>query len=129
MLKELLGAICVGAASIFSISNTYAESRDEYYAPYPGAYQYAPDPRTYQNVPYAGEYDYFPYAPAYSLAPSAYNAPRIYAYRTPPAAYYYAHPEPVWVPLRPRSCGRYRFWNGQHCVDARYQPPYLGPRW
>jgi len=32
------------------------------------------------------------------------------------------------VPLRPASCGEYRYWNGVACVDARYNTPYLGPR-
>ena len=38
--------------------------------------------------------------------------------------------EPVIVvpPPRPASCGEYRYWNGQNCVDARYNRPYLGPR-
>jgi hypothetical protein len=31
-------------------------------------------------------------------------------------------------PPRPSSCGEFRFWNGQACVDARYNTPYLGPR-
>jgi hypothetical protein len=29
---------------------------------------------------------------------------------------------------RPASCGQYRYWNGDRCVDARYNNPYLGPR-
>jgi hypothetical protein len=32
------------------------------------------------------------------------------------------------VPVRPASCGEYRYWNGDRCVDARYNDPYLGPR-
>lgn len=37
--------------------------------------------------------------------------------------------EPVIVvPLRPASCGEYRYWNGQYCVDARYNRTYVGPR-
>jgi len=31
------------------------------------------------------------------------------------------------VPLRPASCGEYHFWDGQACVDARFNKPYLGP--
>ncbi len=34
----------------------------------------------------------------------------------------------VVVPLRPASCGEFRYWNGTACVDARYNTPYLGPR-
>lgn len=32
------------------------------------------------------------------------------------------------VPVRPVSCGEYRYWDGERCVDARYNKPYLGPR-
>jgi hypothetical protein len=32
------------------------------------------------------------------------------------------------VPVRPASCGQYRYWNGDRCVDARYHNPYIGPR-
>jgi hypothetical protein len=35
---------------------------------------------------------------------------------------------PVLVPLRPTSCGQYRYWDGTRCVDARYHNPYLGPK-
>ena len=34
----------------------------------------------------------------------------------------------VIVPVRPASCGQYRYWNGDRCVDARYHNPYIGPR-
>ena len=32
------------------------------------------------------------------------------------------------VPVRPVSCGEFRYWNGSACVDARYNNPYIGPR-
>jgi hypothetical protein len=32
------------------------------------------------------------------------------------------------VPVRPASCGQYRYWDGARCVDARYHDPYIGPR-
>jgi hypothetical protein len=31
------------------------------------------------------------------------------------------------VPVRPASCGEYRYWDGEACVDARFNKPYLGP--
>lgn len=34
----------------------------------------------------------------------------------------------VVVPVRPLSCGEYHYWNGEACVDARYNDPYLGPK-
>src|SRR5262245_7408811 len=58
----------------------------------------------------------------------------------PPAAVAVPQPAPVVPPVvveqpvivvrppRPESCGVYRYWNGQYCVDARYNRPYLGPR-
>ncbi len=32
------------------------------------------------------------------------------------------------IPARPVSCGEFHYWDGEHCVDARYNNPYLGPR-
>ena len=37
-------------------------------------------------------------------------------------------PQVMIVPVRPVSCGEYRYWNGEACVDARYNNPYLGPK-
>jgi hypothetical protein len=34
----------------------------------------------------------------------------------------------VLPPPRPASCGQYRYWNGDRCIDARYHDPYLGPK-
>jgi hypothetical protein len=31
------------------------------------------------------------------------------------------------VPVRPASCGEFHFWDGERCVDARFNKPYLGP--
>lgn len=43
----------------------------------------------------------------------------------------YAGPPPVryeppvygWVAVRPDNCGTFRYWNGERCADARYNPP------
>ena len=41
----------------------------------------------------------------------------------------YEPPVYGWVaPPRPMSCGKYRYWNGDYCADARDEPPYTGPR-
>jgi hypothetical protein len=85
-----------------------------YYAPYPPAIVVAP-------APYFAPPNY--YAPP---VPS-YGGPQ-YGY-VPPAPSYYAPPEPPPIPLRPRSCGKYRYWNGDYCADARYERPYVGPKW
>lgn len=128
MATMFLSIVCVVAASILTTSTAIAGSRYEYYAPYPRTPQYAPHPRTYQYAPYPGGYQYAPYRGAYHYAPPTNYAPGTSGYLALPPAYY-EQPEPVWVPLRPSSCGRYHFWNGQYCADARYHPPYLGPKW
>jgi hypothetical protein len=41
----------------------------------------------------------------------------------------YEPPVYGWIaPPRPMSCGKYRYWNGEYCADARREPPYTGPR-
>ncbi len=66
------------------------------------------------------------YAPPieYVPPPPVYRAP-------PPPAVHYEPPVYGWVapPPRPANCGEYRYWNGEFCADARYRPPYVGPRW
>jgi hypothetical protein len=68
------------------------------------------------------------------FAPPYFYAPPAYRYARPPP------PEPPgppfaygwqygWEPRRPLSCGKYRYWDGEACVDARYWPPYVGPRY
>lgn len=37
--------------------------------------------------------------------------------------------DPWGAPPRPASCGKYRYWDGEGCADARFYPPYVGPRW
>jgi hypothetical protein len=32
------------------------------------------------------------------------------------------------IPVRQASCGEYHYWDGERCLDARYNKPYLGPR-
>ena len=51
--------------------------------------------------------------------------PRVVVY--PPRSY----PGGVYVEevVRPTSCGVYRYWDGEGCVDARKYPPYVGPRY
>ena len=89
--------------------------------------------------------DYYapPYPASAYLPPPAYVYPPPIGYErrgyfAPPIAYGYGPPlaggyEPGVVielpPPRPRSCGRYRYWNGDYCADARYERPYLGPKY
>lgn len=54
---------------------------------------------------------------------------RSYRYVPPPATYVDPRDFDWMPPPRPASCGKYRYWNGAFCVDARYRPPYVGPRW
>jgi hypothetical protein len=53
------------------------------------------------------------------------NAPSYYEYTdpTPPAYRYQSDVPAVLVPVRPRNCGEFHYWNGERCVDARFVPP------
>jgi hypothetical protein len=64
----------------------------------------------------------------YSAPAIGYAGPPPYQYAPPPALWY-ASPPVMLMPVRPASCGRYHYWNGERCADARYDPPYVGPRW
>lgn len=139
MRRALLHTVGVLGALFAWSSNTAAQSLDRYYAPYPRAQPYPP---SYHLPPpsYASPPSYMP-APNYDVPPG-HHAPRAYrgmpyveyyvapayGYASPPAAEF-VPPAPVLIPLRPRSCGKYRYWNGEYCADARYERPYLGPKW
>jgi hypothetical protein len=28
-----------------------------------------------------------------------------------------------YVEIRPEDCGTFKYWNGEYCADARYEPP------
>lgn len=72
------------------------------------------------------EYDFYD-PPEYDLPPP----PPVRAYRVvPPPVVIYEPPVYGWIaPPRPASCGKYRYWDGERCADARDDPPYIGPRW
>ncbi len=56
--------------------------------------------------------------------------PPVVIYREVPVAVpEFAPPVYGWVDMRPPSCGEYRYWDGDECLDARDDPPYVGPRW
>lgn len=79
----------------------------------------------YYDDPYRPRRIYPPsyyYGPPRPYEPRAFRdyAPRVYDY-TPPAYFEES--------ARPTSCGQYRYWNGEYCADARYERPYLGPKW
>jgi hypothetical protein len=139
MRRALLHTFGILGALFAWSSNLTAQPLDGYYPPYPRAQPYPP---SYYLPPpsYAPPPRYMP-APNYSVAPDypvprdSRDAPyvrhddaRAVGYAHPPVAEY-VPPALVVIPLRPRSCGRYRYWNGEYCADARYERPYLGPRW
>lgn len=71
---------------------------------------------------------YYASPPRYAPAPLRPPAP-VYRQPWPPAAAY-GPPAYEWLPPpRPSSCGVYRYWDGEQCADARWYPPYIGPRW
>ena len=64
-----------------------------------------------------------PHVPAAEAAPAVAPPP-------PPPVAVYEPPVYGWIsPPRPSNCGKYRYWNGERCADARFDPPYVGPRW
>ena len=74
--------------------------------------------------------DYYDHVPPSYYAPRVYGYVQRYGYGPPPPAVY----PPLYFydwgpPPRPTSCGKYRYWNGEFCADARFRPPYVGPRW
>jgi len=76
------------------------------------------------------EDDYYDHVPPSYYAPRVYGYVQRYGYGPPPPAVY----PPLYFydwgqPPRPMSCGKYRYWNGEFCADARFRPPYVGPRW
>lgn len=110
--------LAVVAASLVTMSlSAIANAHDRYYDDdyyYRGpSYYVAPAP-VYVAPPPPVVYAPVPSAPVYGYGPP----------RVAPA------PEVIEVvPPRPSSCGKYRYWNGDYCADARYERPYTGPRW
>lgn len=102
-----------------------------------GAGELRAQPPGYYDPPYAYR-GYAPSPPYYPLPPPAYAPPRYFG---SPAVGYYPRPADAYgpplayeplvelPPPRPRSCGRYRYWNGEYCADARYERPYVGPKY
>jgi hypothetical protein len=78
------------------------------------AYDYDPPRRTFLPPPPEPYYE------------PAYNYDQSYSHRT----YYKRSDYSEWSPRRrPRSCGKYHYRSGGCCVDARWHPPYVGPKW
>jgi hypothetical protein len=65
---------------------------------------------------------------AFYSVPDHYRDLRAFRYPLPPIQNY-GPPVIIFVPMRPASCGQYRYWDGERCADARFDPPYVGPRW
>ena len=93
-------------------------------APAPGAARLVVPHASFEPVGWRRNYGYAPYAaPPVVVVPQA--APPVVVQQQPVVV---EQPVIVVPPPRPASCGEYRYWNGQYCVDARYHRPYLGPR-
>lgn len=89
----------------------------------PAQYPYYLDDR-YDGGPYRRRI----YPPSIYYAPPRYYERRAFPSYSP-RVYDYTAPEYFDEPARPTSCGQYRYWNGEYCADARYERPYLGPKW
>ena len=119
MRRTPVGILCALFAPVAFASQASSQPRDPYYVPYLSANAIAP-PALYPPAPYYAPPNY------YASATRPYGPPQ-YGYQSPAPSSYPA-PEPQLIPLRPRSCGEYRYWNGDYCADARYERPYVGPR-
>jgi hypothetical protein len=89
----------------------------------PVQYPYYFDDRYYAE-PYPRRF----YPPSVYYAPPRYYERRAFPSYAP-REYEYSPPRYADEPPRPTSCGQYRYWNGEYCADARYERPYLGPKW
>jgi hypothetical protein len=117
--RLIVASIALG----ISAAGLCAQPLGYYDAPYPYP-RYVPPPAYYQPPPPA-------YAPPRYFGPPAvgYYPRPAYEYGPPLADGYGPEPYVELPPPRPSSCGRYRYWNGQYCADARYERPYVGPKW
>ena len=123
--SKLIFVLAASIALTSSIGPAYADNgpAGNFFQPYYPSSHYYSTPPTYDAVT---NYDAFP--PLLPLnALTNYYAPPVYGYVAPPPVSY---PPPVygWVLVRPISCGKYRYWNGKYCADARNALPYVGPR-
>ncbi len=84
--------------------------------------------REYYDDDFDGPYD-GPYE-RYVVPPPPPPPPPAVIYREVPVVVpEFVPPVYGWVYMRPPSCGKYRYWDGDQCLDARDDPPYVGPRW
>lgn len=121
MRKTMLRLVCAVGAPLLVAAN--AGAADYYDDPYPPAAVYVAPP-VYAPAPSYGRVFYYQ-PPVATYDPR----PRIWPSHPPTAFYNYVEQPTEWVPVRPRSCGKYRYWDGEYCADARFQRPYVGPRW
>jgi hypothetical protein len=112
-------ALALGTAELCAQPLGYYDEPYPYprYAPLPPAAFYPPPPSAYAPP------QYFPPPPA------VYYPRPLYEYGPPPAREYGPPSYAELPPPRPTSCGKYRYWNGEYCADARFERPYVGPRW
>ncbi len=111
--------VCLGAVFGLGVPGASIAS------PAPGAAGLVTSHGSFERVGWRRNYGYSPYAaPPVVVVPQVPVAPPVVVQQQPVIVQ-----QPVVVlPPRPASCGEYHYWNGQYCVDARYNRPYLGPR-
>lgn len=126
--ESALAAPPVPAAAVLTASEAgnlievrhrrYRSFKDDYY--YEGGEVYYPPPepaRIYRVPPLQDRV--IEYRRPLPYPPLVVYEPPVYGWGVAP-----------WgTPPRPASCGRYRYWDGEGCSDARFNPPYVGPRW
>jgi hypothetical protein len=93
----------------------------------PVARAFGPSPVTVERIGYWKHYCRFHNCTGPNVVVVQPSAPAVVA-TTPPVVATENPPIIAIVPVRPVSCGEFRYWNGSACVDARYNNPYVGPR-
>lgn len=145
-----MSARMLALAALFAVTAyAPASAHDDYGYYRPSGVEWSstgPDTRIYWRRGYRSDPGYGGYGPQYSYVERSYREYHEYergrsydAPVYPPPVAYYQRPVVVYRPhnyardyyddYKPSSCGQYRYWNGDRCVDARYRRPYLGPRY
>jgi hypothetical protein len=110
-------------SAVTPVTHRYRRYRDDYD-------DYAYQPRRYV---YIDRYRAYEPAPVYVVPPPITIYPPPVVTYPPPVVLYpprgYAAPVEHYIIERPTSCGVYRYWHGDRCVDARYHAPYVGRRY
>jgi hypothetical protein len=117
MRKIWLELICAASAPMILIgASGYAEA-----AAGAQIVQHVTPPAVLEHVQYREDYVYSSEAEPTVVYEGRRLDRSTSRYVPPVYGYYFVE--------RPSSCGEFRYWDGESCVDARDNPPSVVPRW